>query len=170
MGFFNSVPVFKVLKAPHLHVPFLNLRKGKLGTPLRSLVTPMPLDPSSLPTSLLLHLPTLPPSGNSFPGVINVPLSQNPVTRATIPGSDLGLIEMQLQSPRPTSGQLLSEWAVFGNSGVYCTKWIMVIMYLWLSLCSSLIVWLHCCFLKNYFSPWTTQQKLEIGAIGQVSF
>lgn len=65
------------------------------------------------PNPLLLHSPSLPPRGNSFLGVINVPLSQNPVTRATIPGSRLGLIEMQMLNPGPKEGQLLSEWAVF---------------------------------------------------------
>lgn len=76
--------------------------REKLGTPPWFLVTPVPLwTLPVLPNSLLLHSPSLPPSGNSFLGVINVPLSQNPVTRETIPGNRLGLIEMQPQSPGP---------------------------------------------------------------------
>lgn len=75
---------------------------------------------TSLPNPPLLHSPSLPPRGNSFLGVINVPLCQNPVTRATIPGSRLGLIEMQMLSPGPrrraTAIRVGSFWQLWSAS------------------------------------------------------
>lgn len=109
---------------------------------------------TSFPNPPLLHSPSLPPRGNSFLGVINVPLCQNPVTRATIPGSRLGLIEMQMLSPGPrrrataiSVGSFWQLWSVLYQVGrgnyvfvafvvrwFNCHKFIVVLRFLVFSL------------------------------------
>lgn len=134
---------------PHLKSPQVSKltcysisEREKLRTPSQVFSdshTPLDPDPCFQILCFGIHPVSLQVETHSS-GWWTVPLSQNLVTGETIAGSWLGLIQMQLQSPGPARGQLLSEWSVFGNSGVYCAKWDVLIMYLWLSLCASLVV------------------------------
>lgn len=108
--------------------------------PLGSSMMPSHCEPSS-PSKLAAFAFTQSPSKwKLIPWGNQCPSQPEPCYQGNHPRQPTGAHWDAAADPGPAEGQLLSEWAVFGNSRVNCTKWNMVIMYLWLSCCASCIV------------------------------